>query len=56
MYFAMIKQRSGFHPGGGDWEYLVIRPTGDIEQRGRLAPCARCHAEAPSDWLFGQAP
>jgi hypothetical protein len=56
VFFAMIKQRSGFDPAGGDWEYLIIQPNGDIEQRGRLPLCGRCHAEAPRDSLFGRAP
>ncbi len=49
MYFAMAKQ-----PGGG-WEYLVVRADGQVEQRGRLALCERCHAEAPDDHVFGRA-
>ncbi|MFT3769587.1 MAG: hypothetical protein QM820_29475 [Minicystis sp.] len=52
-YFAMVKRPPGFAPGGGDWEYLVVSPSGQIEQRGPLPLCARCHAEAPHDRLFG---
>jgi hypothetical protein len=52
-YFAMIKRPPGFDPDGGDWEYAVIAPDGRVEQRGVLPLCARCHADAPHDHLFG---
>lgn len=52
-HLAMTKRAPGFDPTGGDWEYLVLDPTGNIEQRGILAACARCHAEAPHDHVFG---
>lgn len=52
-YFAMVKRPVGYDPAGGDWEYLVIEASGRIEQRGRLPLCARCHADAPHDHLFG---
>ncbi len=52
-YFVMVKRPAGYDPGGGDWEYLVVDPVGRIEQRGRLPLCARCHADAPHDHLFG---
>ena len=51
--YAMEKRSPGFDPGGGDWEYLVLAPDGSVETRGILAFCARCHAEAPHDHLFG---
>jgi hypothetical protein len=51
--FAMIKREPGFFPQGGDWEYLVTDPGGWIEDRGPLLLCARCHAEANADWVFG---
>ncbi len=52
-YFVMIKQAPGYDPAGGDWEYLVVTPDGHVEDRGKLPLCARCHAEAPRDRLFG---
>lgn len=52
-YFVMVKRPPGFDPSGADWEYLVVTPGGAIEQRGPLPLCARCHAEAPNDRLFG---
>lgn len=54
-YLAMVKRPPGFDPPGGDWEYLVVDRDGGIERRGPLPPCARCHAEAPFDHLFGVA-
>jgi hypothetical protein len=54
--FAMAKRAPGFFPPGGDWEYVVTDPEGWIEDRGPLAACARCHAEATGDWVFGLPP
>ena len=50
--FAMVKRDPGFFPEGGDWEYVVTDSEGWIEDRGALALCARCHAEAKADWVF----
>ena len=53
--FVMQKRESGYFPSGGDWDYGVIAVDGTIEQRGRLEFCARCHAEAPADFVFTRA-
>lgn len=50
-YFVMVKRAS---PTGSEWEYAVVSNTGMIERRGALTLCARCHAEAPHDHLFGR--
>lgn len=52
-HFVMIKRAAGYDPPGGDWEFLVVAPDGRIEERGPLALCSRCHAEAPHDHVFG---
>jgi hypothetical protein len=52
-YFVMIKHPPGYDPPGADWEYLVVAPDQHVEERGKLALCGRCHAEAPHDHLFG---
>jgi hypothetical protein len=51
-YFVMARRG----PGGGEggWEYLIVAPTGEVDQRGRLPLCERCHAEAPHDHVFGR--
>jgi hypothetical protein len=51
--FAMVKRPPGFDPEGGDWEYLIVEPGGSIVRRGKLPLCARCHAEAPHNFIFG---
>lgn len=51
VYFGMVKRAAGFDAAGGDWEYLVVSPAGQIAPQGLL--CGRCHAEAPHDHLFG---
>ncbi len=52
-YFVMLKHAPGYDPPGADWEYLVVAPDRRVEERGKLALCGRCHAEAPHDHLFG---
>ncbi len=51
--YAMVKREAGFDVQGGDWEYLVLDAQGGVEQRGAIPLCARCHADAPVDHLFG---
>lgn len=34
------------------WGYFVVGPEGTV-RRGESERCARCHAEAPSDEVFG---
>lgn len=56
--FAMAKGAASTSPDGGlsdGWEYLVLEPGGLVIARGALEACARCHAEAPHDHLFGRA-
>jgi hypothetical protein len=45
--YAMSKR------GSGSWDYVVAEPNGAIVARGDLPLCARCHAEAPADSVFG---
>ena len=54
VHFAMVKQSNGYAPANGDWEYLVVDRTGAVLARGDLPLCARCHAEAPGDHVFGR--
>ena len=51
--FAMVKRAPGFFPEGGDWEYVALDAEGHVEDRGKLPLCARCHAEANADSVFG---
>jgi len=52
-FLVMVKPSAGPEPKGGDWDYLVVRPDGLVEDSGKIASCARCHAEAPYDGVFG---
>jgi hypothetical protein len=52
-HFVMLKRAPGYDPPGDDWEFSVVSPDGHVEDRGPLPLCARCHAEAPHDHLFG---
>lgn len=51
--FAMAKRAPGFFTEGGDWEYIALDAEGRLQDRGKLALCARCHAEANADSVFG---
>lgn len=52
LFYVMEKRELGFFPLGGDWQYSVVSASGALEAQGKLALCARCHAEAPRDHLF----
>lgn len=51
MYFVMVKPQSA---SSSVWEYAVVTNAGMVERRGALTLCARCHAEAPHDSVFGR--
>ncbi len=46
---------TGAAPSPAAWEFLVLTPEGKVEERGALGTCARCHAEAENDGVFGRA-
>lgn len=52
LYYVMEKQAAGFYAEGGDWSYSVVSSDGMFRATGKLTLCARCHAEAPHDFLF----
>jgi hypothetical protein len=45
--YVMTKQE------GGRWEFMLVKSDGEILEQGEVPPCARCHAEAVADSLFG---
>jgi len=50
----MIKQKEGYNPENGDWEYMVTNGGGtEIEGRGNLANCQACHFNKErTDYIF----
>jgi Cytochrome P460 len=48
----MEKRAAGFDPERGDWRYVVVNATGEVEGDGALAGCAACHGEAGRDHVF----
>ncbi len=51
---VMIKQKQGFNPASGDWEYMVVDGTGTkMEGRGNLQNCQSCHVGyQKNDYIF----
>ena len=51
---VMIKQKKGFNPESGDWEYMAVNGDGtEVEERGILANCQACHFnEQRTDYIF----
>lgn len=51
---VMIKQKKGYNPTNGDWEYMVVDGTGTkLEGRGTLQNCQSCHlANKKTDYIF----
>jgi hypothetical protein len=50
--YVMRREPPGYFPSGGDFRYGVLGPRGEVLAEGKLPLCARCHAEAPRDFLF----
>lgn len=55
VYFAMERLPKGSAPATRDWRFLVVDEGLRVAAVENLAPCARCHADAPYDGLFGIA-
>jgi hypothetical protein len=51
---VMVKREKGYHPSGGDWEYLALNGAGTrVDGRGRLESCRSCHVmNRNSDFVF----
>jgi hypothetical protein len=51
---VMIKQKKGFNPASGDWEYMVLDGTGTkLEARGNMENCQSCHlGNKKMDYIF----
>jgi hypothetical protein len=51
---VMIKQKKGFNPTTGDWEYMVVNGAGTkVEGRGNLENCQSCHIlNKQTDYIF----
>lgn len=49
--FVMLKDQ----PPPESWSYVVLDAEGHLLRQGALPDCARCHAEAVADRLFGPA-
>ena len=50
---VMIKRESGYNPGSGDWEYMVVDGSGKtVQERGKLENCQSCHMrEQDTDYV-----
>jgi hypothetical protein len=50
---VMLKREPTFNPAGCDWEYVTLRGDRTVLENGDGSLCARCHAEAPHQCVFG---
>jgi hypothetical protein len=41
--------------GPSGWKFQLLDANGIVNRQARLSLCARCHAEAASDFVFGPA-
>lgn len=42
-YTVMRKEKSGYFPAGGDWQWFTIDTYGTVMQKGKVSSCANCH-------------
>ncbi len=52
-YFIMEKLEKGARPHARDWRFLVVDEKLRVAADQQLSLCARCHADAPFNGLFG---
>lgn len=50
---VMVKRKKGYAPKTGDWEYLVTKGSGELQERGKIERCQNCHAKRKkTDYVF----
>ena len=51
---VMVKQRKGFNPKSGDWQFMVLDGAATkIEAREKVADCLSCHSkQKDQDFVF----
>jgi cytochrome P460 len=51
---VMIKRAPGFHPKGGDWEFLLVNgAVSEVVERQKKGSCLECHAsQRKQDFVF----
>jgi hypothetical protein len=42
-YTAMRKEKGGYFPAGGDWQWFTLDTYGTVLQKGKVGSCASCH-------------
>jgi len=46
---VMIKRAKGYHPAGGDWEFVATNGAGtQVQAQGKLESCQHCHQLPPA--------
>ena len=41
------------YPGGGDWYWAQYKPSGKIDQDGKVDECIKCHeAQKTNDYVY----
>lgn len=51
-YFVMEKVGDGAPDSAAGWQFAVVNPEGQLEARGALPLCVRCHEEAGPTLVF----
>lgn len=53
---TVMKKMSGYDEDNGDWFWASYTAEGAVRDAGALEMCARCHAAAPSDFVYAEPP
>lgn len=51
-YFVMEKMGDGAAESAAGWSFAVVDPAGQLQARGALPLCVRCHEEAGATLVF----
>lgn len=50
---VMVKREAGYDEINGDWEWIVLNDSLEVQNQGRIDMCANCHAAAADiDFAF----
>src|SRR5512136_2144004 len=52
-FVDVMYKGKGYNPGGGDWFWAQYKPSGKVDQEGKIDECIKCHeAQKTNDYVY----
>jgi hypothetical protein len=52
-FIDVMYKVKGFNPQGGDWFWAQFKPSGKVDQEGKIDECIKCHdAQKTNDYVY----